>query len=358
MPLTFDGEHILLAGEPEKDAEGRTLIHIDHIPDGIPDHRRSLGKALKLYFFKTYLKKDDVNKLCWVEFRQDGSVVRHQEGVAGKVAAAGNILLLVHGIIGDTEGIAQGLTKDKDAGGRSIDKKFDLVLTYDYENLNTKIEDTARKLKMQLHEAGLHEKDGKRLTMLVHSMGGLVSRWFIEQEGGNKIVDHLVMCGTPNVGSPFGEVDSARKLTGVLTTWAMNCFAAFAPFGAGLLTVLGRSKKVTSTLEQMNPDSEFIRKLNGGSDPRIPYTILAGDVSRYDDANDGLMAKLTAKIGKGLLFDTLYHDTGHDIAVALASIQGVPDVRLPVPLKEVVDCHHLNYFASEAGLRALGKVKW
>ncbi|MCI5158672.1 MAG: caspase, partial [Candidatus Electrothrix sp. AUS1_2] len=182
--------------------------------------------------------------------------------------------------------------------------------------------------------------------------------WFIEQEGGNKIVDHLVMCGTPNVGSPFGEVDAARKLTGVLTTWAMNCFAAFAPFGAGLLTVLGRSKKVTPTLEQMNPESEFIRKLNAGADPGIPYTILAGDVRQYDGQHDKLMAKLVAKIGKGGLFGTLYQDAGHDIAVALESIQGVADARQPVPVKKVVDCHHLNYFVSEAGLRALGKVEW
>ncbi|MCI5161725.1 MAG: hypothetical protein D3917_06825 [Candidatus Electrothrix sp. AX5] len=358
LPLTFDGEHILLAGEPEKDADGKTLIHIDHIPEGIPDHRRSLGKALKLYFFKTYLKKEDVNLLRWVEFRKDGSVVRHQEGVADKVAAANNILLLVHGIIGDTEGIAQGLMQAQDGEGVSLDKKFDLVLTYDYENLSTKIEQTALKMKMQLFDVGLHEEDDKRLTLLVHSMGGLVSRWFIEQEGGNKLVDHLVMCGTPNVGSPFGKIDSARKLTGVLTTWSMNFFAAFAPFGAGLLTVLGRSKKVTPTLEQMNPDSEFIQKLNAGDDPGIPYTVLAGDVRRYDTQNDGLMAKLIGKVGKGRLFEAMYDDAGHDIAVALNSIQGVTDARQPVPVKEVVDCHHMNYFVSEAGLQALGDVEW
>ena len=43
-------------------------------------------------------------------------------------------------------------------------------------------------------------------------MGGLVSRWFIEREGGNALVDHLVMCGTPNNGSPFGKIDDARKM--------------------------------------------------------------------------------------------------------------------------------------------------
>ncbi|MGB5686009.1 MAG: caspase family protein [Candidatus Electrothrix sp.] len=358
LPLTFDGEHILLAGEPEKDTDGKTFVRIDHIPEGIPDRRRGVFKALKLYFFKTYLKKENVNLLRWVEFGKDGSIERHQDGVADKVAKAENILLLIHGIIGDTENIAQGLMQAKDAGGTSLDKKFDVVLTYDYENLSTKIEQTALKLKMQLFDVGLHEQDDKRLTLLAHSMGGLVSRCFIEKEAGHKMVDHLVMCGTPNVGSPFGKVDSARKLTGVLTTWAMNFFVPFAPFGAGLLTVLGRSKKVTPTLEQMSPESEFIQRLNSGGDPGVPYTVLAGDVRRYDTQNDGLMAKLIAKVGKGRLFEAMYDDAGHDIAVALDSIQGVTDARQPVPVKEVVDCHHMNYFVSEAGLRALGKVEW
>jgi pimeloyl-ACP methyl ester carboxylesterase len=358
LPLTFDGEHILLAGEPEKDVDGRTLIHIDHFPDGVPDQRRSLGKALKLYFFKTYLKRTDVNQLCWVEYTADSSVERHAEGVADKVAAASNILLLVHGIIGDTEGMAKGLRLATDATGTGVDARFDLVLTYDYENLSTSIQDTARQLGKQLSEVGLHAQDDKRLTLLVHSMGGLVARWFIEQEGGNRVVDHLVMCGTPNVGSPFGKIDSARNLTSVLTTWAMNSFPAFAPFGAGLLAVLGRSKKISPCLEQMNPGSELIRELNASNDPVVRYSILAGDIRDYQEESDALLAKLTAKIGKGALFDALYRDAGHDIAVSLASIQGVPDARQPAPLKREVGCHHLNYFASAAGLRALVGVGW
>jgi len=160
LPLTFDGEHILLVGEPEKEADGRTLIHIDHLPESLPDHRRSLGKALKLYFFKTYLKRS-VNQLCWVEYLADGSVVRHEDGVADKVAAARNILILIHGIIGDSEGIAQGLAQASDASGSAVHTKFDLVLTYDYENLSTSIEKTARKLKTQLRDVGLDPHDDK-----------------------------------------------------------------------------------------------------------------------------------------------------------------------------------------------------
>jgi pimeloyl-ACP methyl ester carboxylesterase len=358
LPLTFDGEDILLAGEPERDPEGRTRVRIDHIPDGIPDNRRALGKALKLYFLKTYLRRTDVDTLCWVEYLPDGSVTRRAQGVADQVAQARNVLLLIHGIIGDTEGMAKGLRLAVGRDGAGIDARFDLVLSYDYENLGGTIQDKARTLKIRLRDAGLHEDDQKRLTLLVHSMGGLLARWLIEREGGDRIVDHLVMCGTPNLGSAFGEIDSARNLAGVLTGWAVNAFPAFALFGAALLTLLGRSKKISPTLEQMAPESDLIAQLNASDDPGVRYTILAGDIRGYREDSDPLIARLTAKIGKGALFEALYRNAGHDIAVSTASIQGVPDPREPAPARSRVACHHMNYFLSEAGLRALAGVEW
>lgn len=357
LPLAFDGEHILLTGDPSQDDAGRTHISISHIPD-IPDNRRSLGKALKLYFFKTWLRREIVNRLCWVEYRQDGSVERHVDGVAEKLAAAQNVLLLIHGIIGDTQGIAEGLRNAKDAAGTGLHEKFDLTLTYDYENLNTPIPETAMRLKRQLRDVGLHEHGDHRLTLLVHSMGGLVARWFIEREGGNKVVDHLVMCGTPNVGSPFGLIDGARQLSSALTALAINACPVFAPFGGALLYALNRSRKLTYCLEQMNPTSDFIETLNVSDDPGVRYTIVAGDTRDFQEEADGLAAKLIAKVGRGSIFDALYKDAGHDIAVSVDSICGVTEARMPVPVKQKVVCHHLNYFVSEASLRTLASIEW
>lgn len=198
----------------------------------------------------------------------------------------------------------------------------------------------------------------KRLTLLVHSIGGLVSRWFIEREGGNKVVDHLVMFGTPNVGSPFGMVDSARQLSSLLTTLAINTFPVFAPFGGALVYLLNRSAKLTPTLEQMNPKSEFIKTLNTSPDPGIPYTIVAGDIRDFRESSDQFGAKLIAKLGTGIVFDTLYQKSGHDIAVSDDSITGVAADRTPAPNKSTVICHHLNYFNSEAGLKAITDLKW
>jgi hypothetical protein len=54
----------------------------------------------------------------------------------------------------------------------------------------------------------------------------------------------------------------------------------------------------------------------------VPYTILAGDIRDYRETADQLAARLIAKVGRGVLFDTLYQDAGHDIAVSLDSIRG------------------------------------
>ena len=357
LPLTFDGEDILLTGDPSQADDGTIHISLSHIPE-CPDNRRSLGSALKLYFFKTYLKRDNVNQLCWIEYKADGTFERHRSEVAERVAAAKNVLLLIHGIIGDTDGIAQGLSLAKDADGKSVNQKFDLVLTYDYENLSTPISETAIRLKQQLAAAGLQENDDKRLTLLVHSMGGLVSRWFIEREGGNRVVDHLVMFGTPNVGSPFGEVESARQLSSMLTTLAIATFPGFTPFCGALVYLLNRSKKVTPTLEQMNPDSEFIKTLNTSPDPGVPYTIVAGDIRDYKESADQMMARLVAKVGTGIIFNALYQNAGHDIAVSNDSIRGIADDRTPAPKKQSVICHHLNYFVADAGLNAMADINW
>ena len=262
------------------------------------------------------------------------------------------VLLLVHGIIGDTEGMAAGIH------ACGLDQKFDLVLTFDYENLSTPIEETARDLKAQLAEVGLTDGDDKHLTLLVHSMGGLVSRWFIEREGGNKLVDHLVMCGTPNNGSPFGKVDDARQILNVLTGLAANYVPTLLPFSAPILFLLNRSKKVTPTLMQMDPGSDFITALNQSPDSGIPYTILAGDVDQYNEPTDGLFAKLIAKTGRGVLFDALFANKANDIAVSIDSISRVGPARASAPKTQQVACHHLNYFVSSAGQQALQTVAW
>ncbi len=350
IPMAFDGQHFLLGGDAYQDDVGITHISIDHLYD-IPDNRRSIGGALKLYFFKTYLKRN-TTKLRWVDFKSDGTFDRSEDMVVQKVAAAKNILLLIHGILGDTEAIAQGIQ------ACTIHEQFDLVLTYDYENLNTPIEETADSLKTRLAEVGLTAGDEKRLTILAHSMGGLVSRSYIEQRGGDKVVDHLVLCGTPNHGSPFGKVDDARKILNLLTVIAMNFAPALVPFSGPFLMLLNRSQKLTQSIEQMDPGSRFLKILNNSDDPELPYTILAGDIETYQEPTDQYFANLLAKAGKTDAFEKLFADKPNDIAVGVDSIKSIGKNHRTRPDFNPVACHHLNYFSSDTGQAALKAVDW
>lgn len=355
LPLTFDGTHFLPIGQAHLDENREVTVKIHHIPDNIDENRRSLGLALKLCFFKLALGRRDIRQLRWVEYQPDGTVVRHEEGVREKVAQAENIILLIHGIIGDTEPIAKGLPLVVDTEGKSLLNKYDLVLTYDYENLNTPIEETARHLKKMLKEVGIHEKQDKKITILAHSMGGLVARWFIEQEGGNEVVKHLVMAGTPNNGSAFGGLPEYRNLATNLLALSLNFFKPLILFAGGLLIALNESKKVTHTLEQMNEKSGFLLQLNDSGDPGVVYSILSGDITDYEVDEEGffkrLMEKITTGVGK-----LVYWDSPNDIAVSVESIVKIDDFRKPAPRKIDLVCHHLNYFTEAVSLDALARV--
>ena len=354
LPVFFDGEFVLPAGDYATDAHGNGRVRISAIPAGADAgaDERSLVGAVKLFLLKTYLKKTDLNQLRWVSYAADGTPTRRSDGIDARVAAASRILLLVHGIIGDTEGMAAGVHKAGIVGD------FDLVLTYDYENLSTPIEQTARQLKDDLAKLTLGAGHGKQVTALVHSMGGLVTRWLIEREGGNAIIGHLVMCGTPNQGSPLGKVDGARRLLKLATEIALNFIPVIGGYASNVAKVLDYSEKLTPTLEQMNPASDFIKTLNASPDPGVRYTILAGDIDAYEAHADPMFGRLMVRVGRGALFDLLFGNQPNDIAVGVDSIDGVSDARSVPPQRSKVDCHHLNYFDAPAGLVALKSVDW
>jgi hypothetical protein len=193
LPFTFDGEFFLPVGKPtEKD--GAAQFEIDYLPEE-KQNTRSLGKALKLYFLKTAVSKK-VNRLCRVEYLENGNAIEQtEEWVKEAIAQADKILLVIHGIIGNTEEMAKSVYF-----AQKEDGPYDLVLSYDYENLATQISETAQTLKSTLLDLGI---EGKTLDIMAHSMGGLVSRWMIEKEGGDQLVRRLIMLGTPNNGSFF-----------------------------------------------------------------------------------------------------------------------------------------------------------
>ena len=364
MPLAFDGQHFKVVGDlttasstatipirelpPIQASVGQDDTPIEN-PFGSQEGDRSLFGALKMAFFRLTLKKNNINKLRWVEIRKNGTVARTDTGIDQRVKKAKKILLVIHGIIGDTETIIEPVANLLELKTSSEDSDF-LMLTYDYENLTESIAKIAERFKAALEEVGLTEGHGKELTILAHSMGGLVSRQFIEQLGGNKVVNHLVMAGTPNNGSPFGKIEGARAWAVRFLELSANFAPNLIPFSGYILKGLQGATKVFKTLGEMDPKSDFLKTLNNSDDPGIKYSILAGDTNGYDVPGEGFgkfMENLTLRVG-----DIANSKDAHDIAVAVDSIEnkGVFSIREPKPVTpdEAIVCHHLNYFVNDA----------
>ncbi|NJS17179.1 MAG: hypothetical protein HC787_11080 [Nostocaceae cyanobacterium CSU_2_110] len=194
-------------------------------------------------------------------------------------------------------------------------------------------------------------------------MGGLVSRVFIEEEGGNQIVNHLIMLGTPNAGSPWPKIqDWAFTALGIglnqLSTvvWPANIIAGF-------LALLEANDKAS---EQMKYQSDFIQSIAKNPDPNVQYTIIAGDRTIRPEALEvvgGNSSKIQRLMRK--LFGTtvdqvvnqVFFQQPNDIAVTTESIKSVSSERNPQPIIiSPIACDHNSYFTTQAGLDALVKA--
>lgn len=338
LPLTFDGEDFIPVGEAKSNTSGKVEVAIRSIPD-VKAESKSVFRALKLCFFKVVMGNDNLNKLCWIEYK-DGKPIYHDTGVKEKVSAAKNILMVIHGIIGNTQEMATSMER------ALSDKMVDLVLAYDYENLNSTIDTNAGKLKEALAAVGIKaERRGmlrKKFTILAHSMGGLVSRCYIEQLGGNTVVTKLILAGTPNGGSNLSNLTKYRDNALLLLPLAVNIGLAI-PGIASIMGILNGSKKLTVSLEQMNFDhkSNFLKNLEQSKDPGIPYFIVAGHIDQFLET-DNQAKRLVNKLFKNIA--SLFYAEPNDIAVGVDSVKRVPSKRKPVPLFFDAKCHHLNYF--------------
>ncbi|MBK7870276.1 MAG: caspase family protein [Saprospiraceae bacterium] len=345
-------------------------IMIQSLPDESPVKTRSLFGSVKIFFQKIVLSHLGFEykhpQLAKVEFETEGEEFSYQtdlKKIKAEVAQKQNIVIFIHGIIGDTTEMPKILRRIGEYNGAPFQNPYDLVLAFDYENLNTRIEQTAKDLKQRLESIGLDAGHSKKLTIIAHSMGGLVSRWFIEKEGGNQIVTRLVQVGTPNGGSPWSDV---YQLSSALLTNAVNGAAFLQPYLFSL-NLLGKfAGKIFITLQQMDPgDSEFLKELNNGADPGLSYTIVAGNTQLIPaiivEAQKSLLKRVMARFKGSSTYkalDSFLFKEPNDIAVAVKSIYHIPGSEKwqKPPLRLDVGCDHLSYFGHPDGLQTLAKV--
>ena len=197
---------------------------------------------------------------------------------------------------------------------------------------------------------GLGLGHDKTLHIIAHSMGGLVARWFVEQEGGNEMVQHLMMLGTPNAGSPWPHVQAG--LTTLASLIINNLVSlAFPPIKL-LGILLEKIEDIDVALDEMEPSSDFLQELSAIVDPGIPYTVIAGNTSLINSPPDSPVGKLIASLKN--LVELPFYGEPNDIAVTVKSIKAIPAGRNPAPVITEVDCDHLVYFTNPSGKQALG----
>jgi pimeloyl-ACP methyl ester carboxylesterase len=348
-------------------------ITLERLPE--PEATRSLVGALRILLQKVASEQlgfeFDYPQLAAVSYDEQASEMVYDavaESVKAKVAAASRIAVYVHGIIGESKDMA--ITAWKHPLMRAAlpfqSEQYDLILAFDYESLQTQIEATAVDLMDKLTAVGLGPGHGKTLHVFAHSMGGLVSRWMVERvAGGNEMVQHLFLLGTPSGGSPWPKV---QQWATVALSIGLNSLAPAAwpvTIVSGLLTLI---EKIDVALDEMSPGSPFLKSLAQSPDPGVPYTIVAGNTSLIEAAKPGEKAPV-ASSGIGRLLSKVLGPTGlhdaaslaffkrpNDVAVSVTSVHNVPEDRSAVQRKIVIPGDHFTYLTGQAGLSVVGET--
>lgn len=385
MPFMFDPETQAWypAGLP---GNGENPMEITSLPadalasrddDESPD-TRGLGKSLKMFFYKItvgkpvigfvakWMGKMELYQLAAVEVpdvEEDVVPVTTPADIQAKFKAAKSILLFVHGIVGATDNhikFVRRLSRDQGGNPEFLQQCYDLVLTFDYDSLGTSIKEIAGMLKQRLAEAGIKPEtmEDKILHVVAHSMGGLVVRWWIEEEDGKKMVNHFIEVGTPNDGS---KMTRTYDWTMAALTHAIN----FVPIPGYVKSVVGWAARYTGldkfddNINSLKPGSDFLTDLSKLPDPSIPYTIVCGDTALMDKQVQAKQEKVFKRLFKNLRYNLadLMLNEPNDMVVPVSSVKKLPDGRR-VRFTEPVGCDHFSFFREPAGLKGVGDAIW
>lgn len=299
-------------------------------------------------------------RLCWALYR-GGESLRITDHLEERLQGAEKILLLIPGIEDSKQLVDFARTP-------YLEQEFDAVLSFEYNRLRTGLDESAQMLKKLLSEAGLEQEGQPRLSILAHSTGGLVARYYIEQLDGVAFVAHLVMTGTPNGG--------ARLLAISSYSWTiMEGLAGFLPFiGSNLIALLRRFfNRSFSVYQQVTVDSDFLRRLNRQSEevsfeaesttlsqasfqsgpfPGIPYSIVAGNAQAY---YEGKKPSWIERFAMGLLAG-IYNNKPHDLNATVESIRSIGDNPDPKPAFREVAATHVSYYREESSVQAIREL--
>jgi len=382
LPVAFDGEFFVSLGHALATEDNRTEIVIERLPIPNPSARfdRNLARPIRVFLEKVVCAPATAELgragLAAVEVdssadRETAIYVTDHARIRTLVAQAPKILLLVHGLVGDTREQHRGLRQVTLADGKSLDSNVDLVLTFDYDAHKARIEDAGLQLKDQLERAGLKPGHGKQLTILAQTTGGLVARWFIERDGGDQVATRLVMCGTPNVGVSW---PSLRDWSSAVLALGLNQFTSMVWPASVLRGLVRVTQSADASIEQFRCGSSVLQSLNDGEGPAIPYLVIAGTSSLVPHALspesigqspfDRLLSRVVDSADSRAELARLFGAQENDLAVAeaigrdlggSASTRASSDPSGKLAIKTAA-CDHFTYFQSREVLEFIREV--
>jgi hypothetical protein len=360
----------LPVGHSARPDKRQSLSSVDLVIDQLPTSNRltdsanrDLKSAAKVAFRKLVLRPlgfdYDYPRLGHLRLDDQGRVVtalsNDLPALAEAIAPAEKVLLYVHGWTGESAGMAtSAFTPDQYQAPlpQPLVAGYDVVLIFDYESLHTGIDETARDLKQRLAAVGLGANHGKTLHIVAHSMGGLVSRWFIEQEGGKAVVQHLVMLGTPNGGLPWPMM---QKWANHGLTLLLNYVGLANPAVQFAGWLVGAIEFMDKTVDQMQNDSAFFRDLNGSPDPHVQYTCIGGNAEPIPRAvGEKLLRRANLpEAALRAVEAVVFGDIPNDLFISVPSVHAIDDQRAPKPRKLPVPSTHMDYFTQAEGIQTL-----
>ncbi len=359
LPIAYDGEFFIPLGRSQRTASGTDVV-LERLPAPTGQGERSLGGSIRIFFQKILSHKLGLEftypQLSAIYLRPNGDVVYEDERtvIRAQIAEAKRVLLLVHGLFGDTPSLVTDLQTNPSTV-QFLRSQYDMILGFDYESFNTSVEETARQLKQCLQAIGLAPKHRKTLDIVGYELGGLMGRWLVEREAGNELVNHLVLVGTPNAGTPWSTVQAwATAALGI----GLNSLSTVAWPVKVIGSLVAAIEMFDVTLDQMQPGSELLKSLEASPDPKIPYTLIAGDRSVQPKAvseseqGDSLLSRLLNKL-VGNASNLMFLGQPNDLFASLYSLKGLSSKELSSLHVQEIACDHFTYFNTPAGLDAL-----
>ena len=341
-------------------------------------NERNPKRALKLFLYKITLGKpilgkiadrmgkQDLYQLAKVEVPADlAEEVKYSsnvEEIKKEVTKAKRILLFTHGYVGATDDhikLVRRISRLKDGQQSFLQDHYDLILTFDYETLSSPISTIAKELEDDLEAIGINKAnmEGKTFHVIAHSMGGIVTRWWIEMLQGKEVVTHYIQAGAPNDGA---KITKLYDLLMMGLSHAINILP-IPGLVKGIATSLLRFTNldtIDDNVERLTKGSETLTALADASPPRIPYTIVSADTQKIDKKEQkfSFFKRLLRNLGYTIA-DKLIFKEPNDLVVGVSSSRAIPHPEL-ITTTETIACDHFSFFRSPAGVSRMGEVMW